>query len=113
LVHVEDIATYTAVPEARRERHVGATAENYRVMQVAKLVEEVVPEAPFCRRSRPLQAQLPGQPAMGAAGGMSIEGDEGWYSRHARACLERMSRAGSAFRSGRKANSICMDLPML
>lgn len=49
LVHVEDIAAaYQAVLEAPREQihdqafNVGATAENYRVMRVAKLVEEVV-----------------------------------------------------------------------
>ena len=52
LVHVADIAAaYQAVLEAPREDvhnqafNVGATAENYRVMQVAKLVEEVVPGA--------------------------------------------------------------------
>jgi nucleoside-diphosphate-sugar epimerase len=52
LVHVEDIAAaYQAVLEAPREQvhdqafNVGATAENYRVMRVAKLVEEVVPSA--------------------------------------------------------------------
>jgi nucleoside-diphosphate-sugar epimerase len=52
LVHVEDsAAAYLAVLEAPRERvhdqafNVGATDENYRVMQVAKLVEEVVPGA--------------------------------------------------------------------
>jgi nucleoside-diphosphate-sugar epimerase len=52
LVHVEDIAAaYQAVLEAPREQvhdqafNVGATAENYRVMRVAKLVEEVVPGA--------------------------------------------------------------------
>jgi nucleoside-diphosphate-sugar epimerase len=49
LVHVEDIAAaYQAVLEAPREQvhdqafNVGATAENYRVMSVAKIVEEVV-----------------------------------------------------------------------
>ena len=52
LVHVEDIAAaYQAVLEAPREQvhdeafNVGATGENYRVMRVAKLVEEVVPGA--------------------------------------------------------------------
>jgi nucleoside-diphosphate-sugar epimerase len=52
LVHVEDIAAaYLAVLEAPRERvhdqafNVGATSENYRVMRVAKIVEEVVPGA--------------------------------------------------------------------
>ena len=33
--------------------NVGATAENYRVMQVAKLVEEVVREAPFAAEPTP------------------------------------------------------------
>jgi nucleoside-diphosphate-sugar epimerase len=52
LVHVEDIAAaYQAVLEAPRDQvhdqsfNVGVTAENYRVMRVAKLVEEVVPGA--------------------------------------------------------------------
>ena len=52
LVHVEDIAgAYRAVLEAPRERvhdqafNVGATAENYRVLDVGKLAEEVVPGA--------------------------------------------------------------------
>jgi nucleoside-diphosphate-sugar epimerase len=52
LVHVEDIAAaYCAVLEAPRESvhdqafNVGATTENYRVLQVAEIVEEVVPGA--------------------------------------------------------------------
>jgi nucleoside-diphosphate-sugar epimerase len=52
LVHIEDIAAaYQAALEAPREHvhdqafNVGATAENYRVMRVAKMVEEVVPGA--------------------------------------------------------------------
>ena len=56
LVHVEDIAAaYRAVLEAPRERvhdqafNVGATAENYRVLDVGKLAEEVVPGAQASR----------------------------------------------------------------
>ena len=52
LVHIEDIArAYLAVVEAPRERvhnqafNVGATAENYRVREVAELVAEIVPGA--------------------------------------------------------------------
>lgn len=52
LVHIEDIAAaYRAVLEAPRQQvhdqafNVGATTENYRVIDVAQLVEEVVPGA--------------------------------------------------------------------
>lgn len=52
IVHIEDIArAFLAVCEAPREAvhaqafNVGATAENYRVIEIAKLVEEVVPGA--------------------------------------------------------------------
>lgn len=50
IVHIEDIArAFLAVVEAPREAvhlqafNVGATAENYRVIEIARLVEEVVP----------------------------------------------------------------------
>ena len=52
IVHIEDIArAFLAVCEAPRELvhleafNVGATTENYRVIEVARLVEEVVPGA--------------------------------------------------------------------
>jgi nucleoside-diphosphate-sugar epimerase len=52
IVHIEDIArAFLAVAEAPREAvhlqafNVGATAENYRVIEIAQLVEEVVPGA--------------------------------------------------------------------
>lgn len=52
IVHIEDIArAFLAVVEAPREAvhlqafNVGATAENYRVIEIARLVEEVVPGA--------------------------------------------------------------------
>jgi nucleoside-diphosphate-sugar epimerase len=52
IVHIEDIArAFLAVCEAPREKvhmeafNVGATAENYRVIEIARLVEEVVPGA--------------------------------------------------------------------
>jgi nucleoside-diphosphate-sugar epimerase len=52
LVHVEDIAAaYLAILEAPREQvhnqpfNVGATQENYRVLEVARLVEEIVPSS--------------------------------------------------------------------
>ena len=52
IVHIEDIArAFLAVCEAPREAvhmqafNVGATAENYRVIEIARLVEEVVPGA--------------------------------------------------------------------
>ena len=52
IVHIEDIArAFLAVCEAPREKvhmeafNVGSTAENYRVIEIARLVEEVVPGA--------------------------------------------------------------------
>lgn len=52
LVHIEDIArAFLAVVEAPREAvhlesfNVGSTAENYRVIEIARMVEEVVPGA--------------------------------------------------------------------
>ncbi len=52
IVHIEDIArAFLAVCEAPREKvhmqafNVGATAENYRVIEIARMVEEVVPGA--------------------------------------------------------------------
>jgi len=52
IVHIEDIArAFLAVCEAPRELvhkqafNVGATAENYRVIEIARMVEEVVPGA--------------------------------------------------------------------
>jgi nucleoside-diphosphate-sugar epimerase len=52
IVHIEDIArAFLAVCEAPREAvhmedfNVGATAENYRVIEIARMVEEVVPGA--------------------------------------------------------------------
>ncbi len=52
IVHIEDIArAFLAVCEAPREKvhaqafNVGATAENYRVIEIARLVEQVVPGA--------------------------------------------------------------------
>ena len=52
IVHIEDIArAFLAVCEAPREKvhmeafNVGSTAENYRVIEIARMVEEVVPGA--------------------------------------------------------------------
>jgi nucleoside-diphosphate-sugar epimerase len=52
IVHIEDIArAFLAVAEAPRDKvhteafNVGATTENYRVIEIARLVEEVVPGA--------------------------------------------------------------------
>lgn len=50
IVHIEDIArAFLAIVEAPRDKvhlqafNVGSTAENYRIMEIAKLVEEIVP----------------------------------------------------------------------
>ena len=52
IVHIEDIArAFLAVIEAPREKvhlqafNVGSTQENYRILEIAKMVEEVVPGA--------------------------------------------------------------------
>ena len=70
LVHVEDIArAFLAVLEAPRDAvhdeafNVGATAENYRIRDVAEIVEEVVPgsRVAFAAGAGAGPAQLPGQ----------------------------------------------------
>ena len=70
LVHVEDIsAAFLAVLDAPRELvhdeafNVGASSENYRIRDLAEIVEEVVPGAQRLvrRRRRPRQALLSGR----------------------------------------------------
>ena len=70
LVHVEDISrAFLAVLDAPRELvhdeafNVGASEENYRIREVAEIVEEIVPGATRVvrRRRRAGQALLPGR----------------------------------------------------
>ena len=70
LVHIEDISrAFLAVLDAPREVvhdqafNVGATDENYRVREVAEIVEQVVPGSTveYARRGKPRPAQLPGR----------------------------------------------------
>ena len=70
LVHVEDISgAFLAVLHAPRELvhdeafNVGASSENYRIRELAEIVEEVVPGATrdVCRGRRTGQALLPGR----------------------------------------------------
>ena len=115
LVHVEDISgAFLAVLEAPRELvhdeafNVGASAENYRIRDLAEIVEEVVPgaRASFADGRRAGQALLSGRLLEDRARAARVRAAVDGASRR-RAALRRLHRATASPSSSSPAPDTC------